>query len=124
MSTNNPKIIAYGINSCGSASSYKKLNVIKNTKIQCGVMITDRFKRLFGNNSSSTPSNINKKSKAMIKITFFIALPPGYLLFDLFHHLHHLLKFYLLFYLFLFLFFLLHLFHYLLCFFIFNCYFY
>src|SRR5699024_3672210 len=96
MSTNNPKIIAYGINSCGSASSYKKLNVIKNTKIPCGVMITYRFKRLFGNNSSATPSNTNKKSKAMIKINFFIALPPGYQLFHLLRHLHHLLKFYLL----------------------------
>src|SRR5690625_4296232 len=93
MSTNNPKIIAYGIKSCGSISSYKKLNVIKNTKIQCGVAMTDRFKRLFGNNSSATPSKINKKSKAMIKIAFFIALPPGY---RLFHLLHHLLKFYLL----------------------------
>src|SRR5690625_1670234 len=94
MSTNNPKIIAYGINSCGSASSYKKLNVIKNTKIQCGVMITDKFKRLFGKNSSAIPSNINKKSKAMIKITFFIALPSGYQLFHLLLHSHHLLKFY------------------------------
>src|SRR5699024_1409981 len=96
MSTNNPKIIAYGINSCGSASSYKKLNVIKNTKIQCGAMMTDRFKRLFGNNSRDTPSNINKKSKAIIKITFFISLPPVYQLFHLLRHLHHLLKFYIL----------------------------
>src|SRR5699024_4613243 len=96
MSTNNPKIIAYGINCCGSASSYKKLNVIKNTKIQCGAMITGKFKKLIGNNSSATTSNINKKSIAMIKITFFIALPPGYQLFHLLRHLHHLLKFYLL----------------------------
>src|SRR5699024_11432138 len=96
MSTINPKIIAYGINSLETAYSNKKLNVIKNTKIQCGAMMTDKFKRLFGNNSSATPSNINKKSKAMIKITFFIALPPGYQLFHLLRHLHHLLKFYLL----------------------------
>src|SRR5690625_7602844 len=94
MSTINTKIKENGINTCASASSYKKLNVIKNTKIQCGVMITDKFKRLFGNNSSAIPSNINKKSKAMIKITFFIALPTGYQLIHLLRHRHHLINIY------------------------------
>src|SRR5690625_457703 len=96
MSTDIQYIITERIKSLIYISSYKKLNVIKNTKIQCGVAMTDRFKRLFSNNSSATPSKINKKSKAMIKIAFFIALPPGYRLFHLLHHLHHLLKFYLL----------------------------